>query len=97
MTGARHSTETIRELEKVFDDHNLSILHDSFGPFLGAGCVALEDGVRLSVISALVLYLLETVDSATMSTIQIAQHLNMPLELVIEILVILSKHGYVAD
>jgi hypothetical protein len=97
MTGAPHSTESIRELEKVFDDHNLSILHDSFSPFLGAGCVALQDGVRLSVSSALVLYLLETFDSATMSTIQIAQHLNMPLELVIESMVILSKHGYVAD
>jgi hypothetical protein len=97
MTGAPHSIETIRELEKVFDDHNISILHKSFSPFVGAGCVALQDGVRLSVSSALVLYLLETVDCATMSTIQIAQYLNMPLQLVDESMVILSKHGYVAD
>ena len=95
MTGAPHSTETIRGLERVCDDHNL--LHDSFSPFLGAGCVVLQDGVRLSVSSALVLYLLETVECAPKSTAQIAQHLNMPIELVVESMVILSKHGYVAD
>jgi hypothetical protein len=97
MTAVPYSAEAILELQKVCDDHNLTLLHGSFSPFLGAGCVTLQDGVRLSVSSALVLYLLETVDSAPMSADQIAQHLNMPQELVVESMAILAKHGYVSD
>ena len=97
MTAAPHSAETIRGLQKVCDDHNIPLLHDSFSPFLGAGCVTLQDGVKLSVSSALVLYLLETAGSAAMSTHEIAQRLNMPQELVVESMAILARHAYVAD
>lgn len=97
MTSSPHSAKTIRELQRVCNDHNSSLLPDSFSPYLGAGCVTLQDGVRLSVSSALVLYLLETLDSAPITTVQIAQHLNMSEELVLESMAILAKHGYVGD
>jgi hypothetical protein len=97
LTKGMHPAAAVCSLQTFCVDHDLPLLPTSFSPFLGAGCVVLQDGVRLSVCSALVLYLLETVDCDPMSTVQIAQYLHMPPDVVVESMAILAELGYVED